>query len=68
MKNPAEAAHRERMWDSKSIELRQTLTNCDKLGRGEKDDVNSMNYGEWSKSIELDRTVTPNFAARERQN
>jgi hypothetical protein len=22
---------------------------------------NPMNYGEWSKSIELDRTVTPKF-------
>ena len=24
-----------------------------------------MNYGEWSKSIELERTVTPDFAARD---
>jgi hypothetical protein len=26
-----------------------------------------MNYEEWSKSIELDRTLTPNFAAAELQ-
>ena len=24
-----------------------------------------MNYGEWSKSIELDQTLTPNFLARD---
>ncbi len=44
-----------------SNKLEQTRTNSNKLGRGEKGDENPMIYEEWSKSIELEQTLTPNF-------
>ena len=40
------------------FELGRTRTNCVELGRQKKCDENSMKYEEWSKSIELDQTVT----------
>ena len=43
------------------FELGRTRTNCVELGRQKKCDENSMKYEEWSKSIELDQTVTPDF-------
>ena len=43
------------------FELEQTRTNSNKLERDEKHDKKPMNYEEWSKSIELDQTLTPNF-------
>ena len=45
-----------------SVELDRTATNSNELGRREKSDEHPMNYEEWPKSVELDRTVTPNFA------
>ena len=41
------------------FELDRTRTNSKKL---EKNRQNPMNYEEWSKSIELEQTLTPNFA------
>ena len=50
-----------------SIELDRTASNSNKLGRDEKDDKNPMNYEEWSKSIELEQTLTPNSVANQIQ-
>ena len=50
---------------SNSIEVGRTASNSVELEHAEKreyDRENPMNYEEWSKSIELDRTLTPNFA------
>ncbi len=43
------------------FELDRTRSNSIKLVHGEKNVTNPMNYEESSKSIELDRTVTPNL-------
>ncbi len=51
------------MMGSKLIELRRTRTNSNKLEHPEKREnnrENTMNSGEWSKSIKLDQTLTPN--------
>ncbi len=50
--------------DSKSIELRRTVTNSSAPKSWSKCFENPMNYEEWSKSIELDRTVTPDSGGR----
>jgi hypothetical protein len=46
------------------FELDRTRPNCVELERAEKMEIGfekPMNYEEWLKSIELDRTLTPNF-------
>ena len=51
---------------AKSVELARSLVNSRELfhnGKMESGFVKPMKYEEWSKSIELDQTVTPNFAA-----
>ena len=47
--------------DSKSVELERSRTNLNKLVRGRKNGEKPMKYEEWSKSNELDRTLTPKF-------
>ncbi len=44
------------------FELDRTVSNSIELRRHEKSDENTMNYDGWSKLIELDRTLTPNFS------
>ena len=44
------------------VEVWQTRTNSDTPENGGNDRRKPMNYGEWSKSIKLDQTLTPNFA------
>ena len=46
--------------NDKSVELGRTRSNRDKLERDEKNGRKPMNYAEWSKSIELDQTLTQN--------
>ena len=50
--------------DSNSVELERTRTNSCAAEKREKIFENSMNYEEWSKLVELDRTLTPKFASR----
>ena len=48
------------------IELDRTASNLIELEHAEKrgnDRKNPMNYEEWSKSVELGRTLTPDFSA-----
>ncbi len=45
------------------FEVDRTASNSNELGRRNKSDANPMKYEEWSKSLELDQTLTPNFAA-----
>ena len=52
------------MMDSSLIELDRTASNLIELVHPKKhgnDRQNAINYEEQSKSVELDRTVTPNF-------
>ena len=51
-----------------AFEVGRTATNLIELEHPEKrgrNRQNPMNYEEWSKSIELDRTVTPKLEKRE---
>jgi len=46
------------------FELDRSRTNCvelDQTRARQKNGQKPTNYGEWSKSIELDQTLTPNF-------
>ena len=50
------------------VELDRSRSNCVELEHSKKhrkDHRNTMNYEEWSKSIELDRTLTPKLLRRE---
>ena len=48
--------------DSKSVELGRTRTNSNTPKNGKLVAKKPMNYEEWSKSIELDQTLTPNLS------
>ena len=51
---------------AKSVELARSLVNSRELfhnGKMESGFEKPMKYEEWSKSIKLDRTLTPNFVA-----
>ena len=61
----ADRLGKNRLRDSKSIELRRTVTNSSAPKSWSKCFENPMNYEQRSKSIELDRTVTPDFTARD---
>ena len=53
-----------RLGGTMAFEVGRTATNLIELEHPEKrgrNRQNPMNYEEWSKSIELDRTLTPNF-------
>jgi hypothetical protein len=45
------------------FELDRTASNSNTPKKRGNNRQKPMNYGEWSKSIELDRTLTPNFSA-----
>ena len=47
--------------NSNHVELEQTRTNSNTPKNVGNDRQNAMNYEEWSKSIELEQTVTLNF-------
>ena len=47
--------------NTKSVELEQTRTNSDTAKMQGNDCKDSMKYEEWSKSNELEQTLTPDF-------
>ena len=51
--------------NTKSVELEQTRTNSDTAKMQGNDCKDSMKYEEWSKSNELEQTLTPNIPPRD---